>query len=190
MRQCERLVELDGKLPAFLEGKATPASAAERIELAGLCSLKHLNGAAARCYAEAFAAEPKLAEDLQAFHRYNAACAAALAGCGQGKDADTLDAKEKARLRGRALDWLRADLEAMGRLPDKGADPARSAAGVGTVLRHWQVDPDLAGVRGAEALGKLPEAERQAWKKLWDDAAGVLARAQAKTTPEKKPGAK
>jgi serine/threonine protein kinase/Flp pilus assembly protein TadD len=190
VRQCERLVELDGKLPAFLEGKATPASAAERIELARLCLVKHLDGAAARFYEEAFTAEPKLAENLQAFHRYNAACAAALAACGQGKDADQLDEKEKARLRGRALAWLRADLEALSRLPDKGADAARLAAGVGTVLRHWQADPDLAGVRGAEALGKLPEAERQAWKKLWDDAADVLARAQAKTTPGKQSDAK
>jgi tetratricopeptide (TPR) repeat protein/serine/threonine protein kinase len=190
VRRCERLVELDGKLPGFLEDKAAPASPGERIELATLCALKHLNRASARFYEDAFAAQTKLADDLGASHRYNAACAAALAGCGQGKDADQLDAKEKARLRGRALAWLRADLEAMGRLLDKGADPARSAAGVGTVLRHWQVDPDLAGVRGAEALGKLPEAERQAWKKLWDDAAGVLARAQARATPEKKPGAK
>src|SRR5262249_13460688 len=29
VRQCERLVELDEKLPGFLEGKTTPASAAE-----------------------------------------------------------------------------------------------------------------------------------------------------------------
>src|SRR5262249_38068996 len=157
VRQCERLVELDEKLPPFLERKATPASAAERIELAGLCSLKHLNGGAARFYEEAFAEQPRLAENLQAFHPYNPARAAALAGCGQGRDADKLAEKEKARLRGRALAWLRADLEAMGLL-DKGADPARLGAGVGNVLRHWQVDPGLAGVRGPEALAKLPEA--------------------------------
>ena len=46
-----------------------------------------LNCAAARFYEEAFAAQPKLADDLGAAHRYNAACAAALAGCGQSKDA-------------------------------------------------------------------------------------------------------
>jgi len=45
-------------------------------------------------------------------------------------------------------------------------------------------------VRGADALGKLPEAERQEWKKLWDDAADVRARAQAQTTPGKKSDAK
>jgi hypothetical protein len=185
VRQCERLIDLDGKLPAFLERKATPASAAERIELAELCIIKHLDGAAARFYEEAFAEQPKVAEGVNS-HRYNAACAAALAAAGQGKDADQLDEKEKARLRGRALAWLRADLEAMGRLPDKGADPARLAAGVGTVLGHWQADPDLAGVRGAEALGKLPEAERQPWQKLWQDVADLLKPAQRKPAPEKK----
>jgi serine/threonine-protein kinase len=190
VRQCERLVELDEKLPALLDGKTAPAGAGERIELAGLCSLKHLNRAAARFYADAFAAEPKLADDLGAAHRYNAASAAALAGCGQDKDAEQLDEKAKARLRGQALDWLRADLAALGRVLDQGADPARSAAGVANVLGRWQGDPDLAGVRGAEALARLPEAERQPWQKLWDDAADLLARAQAKTTPEKKSDAK
>jgi tetratricopeptide (TPR) repeat protein len=190
VRQCERLIELDGKLPGFLERKATPASAAERIELAVLCQLyRKQYAAAARFYEEAFSAERKLSEELNS-HRYNAACAAALAGGGRGKDANNLDEKEKARLRGRALAWLRAELEAMGRLLDKGADATRLAVGAGTMLRHWQLDPDLAGVHGAEALARLPEAERPAWKKLWDDAAEVLARAQAETTPGKKSDAK
>jgi hypothetical protein len=53
-------------------------------------------------------------------------------------------------------------------------------------MRHWQADLDLAGVRGPEALAKLPEAERQEWQKLWDDVADVLKRAQGKAAPEKK----
>src|SRR5262249_30096661 len=111
VRQCERLVELDGQLPGVLAGKTTPASPGERIELAGLCSLKRLHRAAARFYEGAFAADPQPLDDLGAAHRYNAACAAALAGCGQGKDADKFDGKERARLRRQALDWLRAALE-------------------------------------------------------------------------------
>jgi hypothetical protein len=57
-------------------------------------------------------------------------------------------------------------------------------------LRHWQEDADFAGVRGPQALAKLPETERQAWQKLWDDIASALSRVQVKTTPEKKPSAK
>ncbi len=35
------------------------------------------------------------------------------------------------------------------------------------VLRRWQDDPDLAAVRDAAALDKLPPDERDDWKKLW-----------------------
>jgi hypothetical protein len=37
-------------------------------------------------------------------------------------------------------------------------------------MRHWLQDGDFAGVRGPEALGKLPEAERKEWEKLWQEA--------------------
>jgi tetratricopeptide (TPR) repeat protein len=183
VRQAERLVELDGRLPGFLTGTSTPAGPGEQVELAGLCTLKRLHGAAARFYADAFAAEPKLAERLGP-HRYNAACAAALAGCGRGKDADRLDDKERARLRRQALEWLRADLAAWGRLLDKGPDQTRGAARLIKVLRSWPADADFAGVRGPKALVKLPESERRAWQQLWDDVAALLARAKA--TPLKK----
>src|SRR5262249_5230841 len=52
VRECERLVELDKRLPSFLAGIDTPASPSERIELAELCNLKHLNRAAVRFYSE------------------------------------------------------------------------------------------------------------------------------------------
>src|SRR5439155_12706757 len=121
-------------LPGFLEGITTPAGPDERIELAGLCSLKRLNRAAARFYEEAFAASPRLEDDLGAGHRYNAARTAALAGCGRGKDTDKLAGKECARLRKQALGWLRADREAWGRSLDKGPDNAPLAA---KILRRW-----------------------------------------------------
>jgi len=57
-----------------------------------------------------FSADPKLAADLQAAHRYHAAQCAALAGCGKGQEAAGQSAAERARLRGQALEWLRADL--------------------------------------------------------------------------------
>jgi tetratricopeptide (TPR) repeat protein/serine/threonine protein kinase len=186
VRQCERSLELDGRLPDFLEGKTPPASADERIDLAELCAIKRLNRSAARFYEEALAAEPKLADNLDASHRYNAACAAALAGCRAGKDTEKLDDKECARLRRQALDWLRADLEAWGHLLGKEPDQARAAARLAKALQRWQTDRDFAGVRGPEALAKVPEAERQQWQKLWQDVADTLARAQGKTTPGKK----
>jgi serine/threonine protein kinase/tetratricopeptide (TPR) repeat protein len=184
VRQCERLVELDGRLPDILQGKTSPANSVERIELAGLCTLKRLHRAAARFYQEALAAEPELTDDLKAGHRYNAACVAALAATGQGKDADKLDAGEYARLRRQALSWLQDDLKAWGRLLDRESEKAGPHI-VGR-MQHWLTDTDFAAVRGSEALARLPEGERQPWRQLWSDVADTLARARAKTMREKK----
>jgi hypothetical protein len=158
-------------LPDLLSGKATPAGPAERIELAGLCSLKRLHHAEARFYAEAFA-QPKLADGLKAAHRYNAACAAALAAAGRGKDADKLDAPAQARLRQQALDWLKTDLQLWQQRTRSGQPAALQA--VRRTLSHWQTDPDLAGVRDAQTLARLAESERQHWQTLWADVAHVL----------------
>src|SRR5262249_20859143 len=101
IQNCERLVELDKGLPPILSGQRQPANASECLASAQLCKLacKERFAAASRFYCEAFAAQRTLAEDLGARHRYNAACAAALAGCGRGKDATALNAKDRARLR-------------------------------------------------------------------------------------------
>src|SRR5262249_52830376 len=112
VQECERLVELDSRLPAILSGKERLTSPAEQARCAWLCQQpsRRLYGASARLYQQALAAQPSLAGDLRAGHRYDAACAAVLAGCGQGNDAGKLDAAERDRWRRQALDWLRADL--------------------------------------------------------------------------------
>jgi hypothetical protein len=121
-------------------------------------------------------------------HRYNAACAAALAGCGQGKDADKLDTKERAELRQQAIKWLQSDLKARHTLLEQAPDLARPMTA--KQMRHWLQDPDFAGVRGTESLAKLPEAERRQWQQLWADVADMLVRAEGKTAPAKKPDSK
>jgi tetratricopeptide (TPR) repeat protein len=188
--QAEQLAALAERLPRLLRGEDHPRDAKECLATAQMCYDTTRYAAAARLWAEAFQAQPKLAEDLEVQHRYNAACAAALAGCGQGKDADKLDDKESARLRRQALDWLRADLEAWRHLLDKRPNKARSAAAVTQVLQHWLVDADFAGVRGPAALARLPDAERHAWQELWSGVADTVARVQSKITPDKKSGAK
>ena len=175
LRDAERLADLDTRLPKLLEGKEKPADFAECMALAQMCQdYKHLYAASARWYAAAFALRPALADDPSTGNRYNAACAAALAGCGKGKDAADLDDKERARLRKQALDWLRADLTAWRSLLDKGPEKARPA--IFQQLRHWQKDDDLAGVRDKGPLARLPEAERTAWQQLWADVVKALPR--------------
>jgi hypothetical protein len=68
----------------------------------------------------------------------------------------------------------------------KGPTPAR--AEVQQRLRHWQQDPDFAGVRDPEALDRLPEDDRQAWLKLWTDVEMTLSMAQGKAAPNKGAG--
>jgi tetratricopeptide (TPR) repeat protein len=188
LRQAEHLAQLDARLPAVLQGKDRPKDAAERLGFAELCQLyRQRYAAAARLYADAFAAEPRLNGAQPSEPRYNAACAAALAGCGQGKDAPGLGEEEGCQLRLEALAWLRADLAAWRRLLDQGPAQARPAAV--PQLQHWREDPDFAGVRGPDALAKLPEAERQGWGKLWDDVAETLRRAGGKP-PQPREGEK
>jgi tetratricopeptide (TPR) repeat protein len=185
LRRAERLAELDDRLTAVQEGKEQPKDTGERLALAQLCQVyKKRFAAAAQFYKQAFAAEPKLAEDLKMGHRYNAACAAALAGCGQGKDAAQFGDKECARLRRLALDWLRADLEAWGKVLQKEPDNARPI--VVQQMRHWLADADLAGVRVDHTLAKMPEPERPAWQKFWAAARDTLARAQGKKPLDEK----
>jgi serine/threonine-protein kinase len=183
VRQCQGLVDLEARLPALLQGEAPPASAAECLSVARLCARKQRYADAARFFAAAFTAEAKLADDLQAGHRYDAACCAALAAAGQGEGTAKLDAKERGRRREQALEWLRADLWAWAKVVKEGSPPRKATAQ--KTLRHWQQDTDLSGVREAAALARLPGEERAAWERLWADVAALLEKAGGKGPPRK-----
>jgi hypothetical protein len=75
-------------------------------------------------------------------------------------------------LRRQALPWLRDDLALYAKAVEGGGADAIQAAPEG--LAHWQRDADLAPVRDPRALGPLPEGERQAWRRPWDDVAALL----------------
>ncbi len=104
------LLTLEARLPAVLRGEVKPADAAETLQFAEVCRLKTQYADAARLSAAAFADKPTLADNVAAAYRYNAACAAALAGCGRGEG--KLSAEEQARWAQQARAWLRADLTA------------------------------------------------------------------------------
>jgi WD40 repeat protein len=143
---------------------ARPGQAEPLIALAAMLAQgPDRTAAAAKTYADAFAAEPRRADDLEASHRYNAACAAARAASGSGADASDLGAERRAGLRRQALEWLQADLRAR---KDRARSPAERVA-LQKDLAHWLTDPDLAGVRDPDGLKRLPAEERSAWEKLW-----------------------
>jgi Flp pilus assembly protein TadD len=176
LTQTERQASLAARLPAILRGTLKPSDAAEMVGFAELCYERKHHGASAGLWAEAFQAQPKLAEDMQTQHRYNAACAAALAGCGKGKDDPPLDEVAKSRWRKQAIDWLKGDLAAWSKILESGPPQARKA--ISQTLQHWKVDPDLAGLREPAAVAKLADDERKACRSLWAEVDDLLKRAR------------
>jgi hypothetical protein len=130
---------------------------------------------AVRLYSAAFRTDPGLSDDVRTGLRYEAAVAAAQAGCGQGPDAAGLDSRGKAQLRQQARAWLEAELRDWTKLLQRNSPADRAA--VRQALRVWQRDIGLEGVREAAALVQLPEAEREAWQKLWQNVNEVRATA-------------
>jgi serine/threonine-protein kinase len=163
-------------LPAFLDGTYQPQDNDERLALLGVCQFTNRTRAMARLYADALAATPTLADDLGAGHRYNAARAAAQAGCGHGADATGLGEEERARLREQARQWLQADLADRTRAFDAGSTTTRGA--VRMALARWREDADLACVRNSGALDKLAADERKEYLALWAEVAAVLTRTE------------
>jgi serine/threonine-protein kinase len=192
-REAEALILPE--LPAIRRGEYQPLEVGERLALVGRCQSERLYHAAARIYADAFAADPNLPEGLtEGFRswvaradqpvgrieelttecRYPAARCAALAGCGLGEDGAKLDEEERTRWREWARDWLHTDLAVWAKVLDGGSRAARAL--VRNKLTHWLADPDLAGVREVGAIGKLSAEERDRWLALWREVGAVLRR--------------
>jgi tetratricopeptide (TPR) repeat protein len=177
LARAERLSSLLPRLSEVAVGRAEPASAAEACGFADLCAQPFQKrwAASARLYEEAFRLDQKLATDLRAGHRYNAACAAAIAGCGGGVDAPS-DAGEQAALRGKALAWLRADFALNNeRIASASATERQSAA---EWLTNCLQDTDFSGTRpGVRRIG-MPAAERAVWAELWAEVRAMLTAAR------------
>jgi serine/threonine-protein kinase len=172
---CDALLAIADDLPAILAGKKPPAQASTQRAVAEWC-LKHkrLTATAAGFYAAAFSSQPALADDLDASDRFDAACAAALAGCGVGEDVAEISGESRAAMHKQALDWLTADYNAWAERHRLGRPGERT--GAATAVRSWQRNPDLAGVRDELALAKLPTNEQRAWETLWAKVAALAAR--------------
>jgi superkiller protein 3 len=182
IRQVERQLAVAARLGGVLKGDDKPSDAAEGLAFAQVCATRGLYAAATRLYAAAFAADARLPGDRKAGHRYNAACSAALAGCGKSKDDPPPDEAARARLRRQALDWLRAERADQAQALKSGRPADRST--VREALAHWRSDPDLAGLRDREGLAKLPVAERADWQKLWSEVEELLSQAGEKPARE------
>ena len=54
----------------------------------------------------------------------------------------------------------------------------QAAAAAAKMLRHWQTDPDLAGVREETALATFPSNERQTWQQFWTEVLALQHQAE------------
>ncbi len=172
LQQCDKMLTLDRKLAAILRGEAKPADAAEQLSLAELCLVKKRPAAAARFYADAFAAGPPAGQG-QAAHLGIAARAAALAAAGRGEDAAHLEDAERVRLGRQGLDWMRAALTLWREQVDRGPPQTRTA--VQQALQRWWEDTAV--------LESLPAAQRAEWQQLGAEAEAL----RKKCAGEKKP---
>ena len=185
LKKVERRGKLLPRLPEILAGTAEPKTPAETCEFADLCThssqKRYLD--AARLFGKAFAAEPKLADDPVAQHRYNSACCAALAGRGEGLDAPSDPAKRSA-LRAEALAWLNADLT---QYKKRAASSNAAERRVVTArLTHWLKDSDFNGTRPGLLRIGMPAVERAEWDAFWTDVKATLAEAR-KPAPAPRP---
>jgi len=174
-REAEAMILPD--LPAFLEGKHQPRDNIERLSLLGVCRFKNLNLVSARLYADIFAADAGLVDEPGIGHRYNAACVAALAGSGIGEDAAELTEPQRTEWRRQARLWLEEELNSLTK--SSGDSSISAGAAVKKVLAEWQVNPNLAGIRDADALGNLSVVEREDCAALWNKIAALTTSAQA-----------
>lgn len=170
----EQFLKLDATLPDVLAGKVELSNPIEKVSYGELCCRKRLFVPAATFYADALA-DPAMDDHMIQQYRYQAACAAAMAGSSSGNDGVDLDGAEQTRWRRQALQWLQADLEDYDKQLETGPPEVRSA--IVRTLQQWQAQPDLAGLREADSISKLPEDEQQLLRTFWADCDRLLKRA-------------
>jgi tetratricopeptide (TPR) repeat protein/tRNA A-37 threonylcarbamoyl transferase component Bud32 len=167
VREFQRLLELEGREQDVLQGKAPIANAFERNEYAQLLYCKRRYLAATRLWAEAFAADKDLADDIRSGHRNEAVYSAALAAAGQGVDSGGLEEKERASLLRLAYEWLRADMAECAKLLEGRKLEDRLL--VGQRLGSWLGDEDLVGLRDPITLAMLSAQEQETSKRFWTE---------------------
>ena len=173
---------LDARLAAVLKGEAAKDNA-ERLALAQRAYDTKRYVAAAKLWAEALKTDPKLAADRQAGHRYNAACAAALAASARGRTNGPPTIPPGPSFASKPSIGSRPSWPC-GRSFSNSARP-QAKAFIVQILKHWQEDTDLAGVRGDKVIEAVPEAERAAWRARLGRRVGPSGKSRAAAEAEK-----
>ncbi|MBI1191092.1 MAG: protein kinase [Tepidisphaera sp.] len=161
VERCDAMLALEPRLDAVLQGAEVISDPSERVRFASLSRYKGRFAEAAHLYADSFAADPALAEDIMRGLRYEAACAAALAGVGAGAHAP--GPAEQAKWREQARAWLQADIDVMRPTLMNDTAPRQLRDRLTLLLSS----PVLAGIRDPEAIAALPQDEQAKCLALW-----------------------
>jgi tetratricopeptide (TPR) repeat protein/tRNA A-37 threonylcarbamoyl transferase component Bud32 len=164
---AERLLALERRVPAFLDGSEMPQNAVEFLDVAEMLATRGR-------FREALPFFTRVIDspELDAFRteeaRYNFACSAIIA-CTQpvGSPSELRNESDpvRAEWRRNALRWLRAALASQQENLRNSGDSARAAQ---STLARWLADPDLASVREDPGLAQLPPEERAEWVQFWE----------------------
>jgi serine/threonine-protein kinase len=176
------LARQDRTLRGLVRPDAPDAAPPTCFELAVAARAAGLPATAAMLYRAMFLVDEDYAADPSSNHVFDAACAAVAAATSPPHQADLpLDKESRTAWRKHARKWLRADLTARATVAGQGV--AGNRAHLEKSLERWRSHPDLASVRRPEALAKLPDKEREAWAKLWEDVDSLLKSEQKGVSP-------
>ena len=173
---AERQAALAPRLTVILKGEDRPKDNAERLSLASMCQETNRFAAAARLTAEALESDPKLGDDLQArpspqrrrsappwpasVREWTTHAPTRPPGTGSAPRPATGSAPTSGCARKNSTPATQ-----------RTASPSCSTSSTGSEC------PDLAGIRDAAALAKLPADEQKEWQALWARVAELESRA-------------
>ncbi len=173
-RWRRRLARLEEHADAIRQGTYEPDSTRAALDAAEWARCKGAHAVAVAYFQQAFEGYVEEFDDARLRIRYRAARAAARAG-----EAAGIVSEERKALHVQARGWLEEELPYWrSRLDER---PPRGRIHVSIVepeLWHWKYHLDLASVRDADALAKLPDDEREAWEAFWQEVDAVLGTAR------------
>jgi len=173
---ADRMAAKASRLPAIIQGTDRPKDVEERLFFADTAYKGKLYAAAATLWNDALSAQPDLGENRKTQHRYNAACAAALAAAGKGEDEPPLGENARTKLRRQAVELLKTELDSWAKVLKSSRPEDRVTAAFH--LEHWREDADLDSLRGPDFAAKLPECERAELRELWARVDSLLSKAK------------
>jgi hypothetical protein len=170
VEECRELAENEDRVKAIVasgampEPEDLPACAAVALEAGDAATAARWYLAASESQYSGIMADPEVG------HRFRAACAAALLSLEPGPDSRPALDTESAAWRGRALGWMRTDLDAWRAIRRTSAEVVYARIR----LRAWIGDPMLESLRNPGKRSALPSTERDQWAGAFADVAVLL----------------